>query len=588
MLPCLRGSARRGLEKKSPLIFAPRKRSEWMQLITLVYVILALQAAYAEAREVSGDSELYSYQPELKAVDSAFRKRMHWKMKTAQEWNQLIPQAFRELVRQQKADQASRSVSLEDLKTELTMLEFDFLSTHLLAMEDSAGIVGRRARIAEKYYAKNFKHPSAATPLPQSRPATASNSIGMSNAQVLLASHAAYAESQARAVSVTSQLAFVEAFDLTVAIENAVSEMISLESGEVQALKRGWRQSKAEAHIPTLSWSDPARQSPVEWVPMISYNTIRVLVSVAERIRAEQGIIDSIHVDSNKGILFGKVAPGWNVHFSDQSEAPIFLDMNLQPSADTEGDRYFVFLNAKSGSQMVFLSQDSGESAGLAVPVMSGAATYLDLSVISKSSLTGRVYSATGDAGEEASPLSDTSVRILGQEANAAKSDSDGFFRFDQVISVGSYPFFVETDRARGFTHRYKVSPNKMMDLSLIRIPARKIIEWVEQIPGGMQESSGLVVAAVPEIVNENDGMRLIPSVRSLVANPLVPQTSTVAPWGDLRSGYPLGWEESRFVSSNLPEGLIVTQVMDQETKKVIWSELGTASPDVINIVDPN
>ncbi len=366
---------------------------------------------------------------------------------------------------------------------------------------------------------------------------------------------------------------FVEAFQSNIKIEDVKAEWITQEGS------KGWQVSIAPSHWSTVSWSN-LQPSESDVVPLLSNNTALTLARLA-----------GVTLQSQTGIVFGKFPSGWDVEFSGRAEHPLFLDNQDPPRADYSSKMggYFVMLNAAPGAQLIYLTSRTGYGTGaVTFPVMAGTATYLDLTEITSSSLTGKVLSVNNRPSGEANYLKNVIVRVIGQASAVTSTDPVGAFALDNVLTFSDYPFFIETDKgSTGFTHRYRMAPGNMDQVSLFRIPSWQIRDYLGQLEGGVSSSSGVVVAALPHLVNSHPGYPFIPSVRSIPSSTsLVPETYTFSPENDLHVNSPLIGDSNRFLGVEIPEGPVVTQVTD-ENKNVIWSELNVSSPGVINVVGP-
>ncbi|MEO7163343.1 MAG: hypothetical protein ABI041_10525, partial [Bdellovibrionia bacterium] len=372
----------------------------------------------------------------------------------------------------------------------------------------------------------------------------------------------------------SGQRSYVEAFDGQTPLLDGASEMISREPGET-----GWFLSSAYQHLPTLEWVGDSHKD-LE-TPLISENTSRMLSTLA-----------GASLQRDAGLVFGKLAAGWRIDFSGRAEVPLYLDTNLRivTGDDVTSDRYFVFLNAAPGGHLVYLDSVEGAGSGaVAFPVIGGTATYLDLTQISYTSFYGQVV-LTADEIKGQIGLSRSTVRMLGQAAVSGVANAGGYFHFDDVMVVSDYPVFVETDKGLGFTHRYRVLPKNLQNLTLYRISRHHINDWIGQIEGGISEDSGIVLAAVPGIVAGQPDATLVPSFRSIAPTlRMIPETYTLTPTDLLQPRTALDADENRFLGIEVPEGPVLAQVsqISGEKKAVIWSELTIVSPNVVTLVGP-
>jgi len=363
----------------------------------------------------------------------------------------------------------------------------------------------------------------------------------------------------------------VEAFAPADPVSTAEQATLSAE-GQEGISSESWIRVRAPNHWPTLYW----KSAEARGVPLISQNTALLL-----------GSLVGGSVEPGAGIVFGKVPRGWLVEFSGRAERVIYLDSQRRPVAPNiaNADRYFAFINAAPGGQLLYLTAlDGSTHAALALPVLEGNATYADLTRFSSTEFDGRVLDGSS---ADAAPIAGATVRVVGQPDQTATTDARGRFDLRNVVSFGSQPLYLETLDHQGFTHRYRVSAQSAHGLSLFRFGPQSVSRWVGQLEGGINSESGLVVAAVPQVVSKNMGDALIPVVHPLLdATTLTPETYGLAPDDQLTVDVPLDEASPRFVSVQVPEGPNVARLEDQ-SRKTVWSALIYASPGVINVVGP-
>lgn len=363
---------------------------------------------------------------------------------------------------------------------------------------------------------------------------------------------------------------FSEAFDWVSPVSGGYQAYVSKEFGSQGA---SWILSQAQDHWPTLSRR-------VDFgVPMISRNTSKLLSALS-----------GAALQTEAGIVFGKLPAGWSVRLSGRSERPVFLNernQTISPS-NLEGERYFAFLNVAPGAHLMYLADSAGSEEGaIGIAVLGGVATYTDLSVIKKTIITGRVFDGSDFS---ARPLNGVTVRVLGASNNHAETARSGRFTIDNVLTVGDYPIYVETDAPSGYTHRYQFAPNALKDVALYRLSDSTIQTWVSQLEGAISPDSGIVVAAVPRLIKgQSLKAKLAPSVQTLAPNPtLRPEVYTLSGSGQMQVGQSLDAQNARFVSVQIPEGPAIARIIDSEKsagQNLIWSDMIMVSPAVINVV---
>ena len=375
---------------------------------------------------------------------------------------------------------------------------------------------------------------------------------------------------------------FVEAFASQTSVENVRTEMLTYETTRDRSRPRGWQVSFAPSHWSSLHWVDRASSTEldVEQTPLISSVTAQFLAKLR-----------GVTLQADAGIVFGKVPAGWEVQISGRSERPLYLNSDRQvvDSASIDLDRTFVFLNTQPGAHSVYLESKKVNLTGsIAAPVLAGTGTYLDLTQISQGSLSGQVLSVNDSDSDGPSPLRRAIVRVLGQDTQVGLTDASGRFQLENVLTVSTYPLFVETDRGSGYTHRYRVLPSKMKNVSLFRFSKWKIHDWVALLEGGLSPESGLVIAVAPYLANKYLQQDLIPTIRSISSTPtLTPETYTLSPdGGSLLTHTSLSPSQFRFLGVEIPEGPTIAQVVD-ESGHLLWGELTVSSPNVISIIGP-
>ena len=480
---------------------------------------------------------------------------------------------------------ASETVDLTQLDGQWSSFEFEVLDRHLTVLQDDANfqfghlptITLPQDLVLHSISVSTLPLPISApvTPIlpleaeqPSSLSSTPLSSSGISSlTNALQESPTTQMETQPQ-VEPVSFPPFVEAFDFKIPVEGVRTEQVS---------RDGWQLSFAPLHWSTLSWEE-GQETPQGGIPLLSQNTAQILAHLA-----------GVTLQSQAGIVFGQIEPGWSVELSERAEQPILLGEDLQTVSQVSEGRYFIFLNASPGSHLVYFTSKFGKGSGaVALPVLGGTATYLDLSRIESRTLTGTVTRAIDPEVDQDAHVGGAEIRVVGQSGTWARTNRVGRFSLPQVWVTPRYPFFIETDKGSGFTHRYRVLPQKMANLDLVRIPTRQVREWISQLEGGMSQQSGLIVVAVPMLVAQAPSSSLFPSVHplGLSSSSLVPETYTLSPGGLLQAHAPLGDYESRFVGVEISEGPAIIQLRDQG-QNVIWSELSIVSPGVVNVIGP-
>lgn len=361
---------------------------------------------------------------------------------------------------------------------------------------------------------------------------------------------------------------YIEALEPSIELAQAKTESLTVESEESSVSGSGWRISEAPLHMPTVHWSASHA------VPLFSNNTLLLLSKLS-----------ATEIQPSSGLVFGSLPDGWTVEFSARSDRVLILNESnaLVPPTQVSGERRFVFLNAAPGAHLLYLSRSGcGSTAAVAMPVLPGRATYVDVSRIRQRRVAGRVFDASSSAPV---PIPGAQVRVVGQAA-VATTGKRGDFEIRHVLSVGPYPLYLETETANGFTHRYRVLRERTEQLSLFRLSERQISSWIAQLSGGISAESGIIVTALPQLAARHG--ELVPSARPLLpAVSLAPETYVLSTDGHLAPEARLKAETPRFVSVQVPEGPVIAQVEDSTQSRVLWSELLVAQPGIINLVGP-
>jgi hypothetical protein len=381
----------------------------------------------------------------------------------------------------------------------------------------------------------------------------------------------------------TSRWAFHEAFDWNTSVIGPKVEVLSQEGAvpdQIQARGQsagqtlGWRIAKANQHWATLFWSTPNQEE----VPMLNALSAKMLsVKAAAALQTDAGII------------LAKVPAGWSLEFSGRSERPLIFDRTnhlLAPSAtegSNGGERYYVFLNASPGEQILYLNHAGGETGALAIPVLGGVMAYADLTQVEKRTISGRILEAS-----ESSPrgVAGIHVQVVGSGMSTVTNNS-GDFHIDNVIAFGDQNLYIEAETQKSFPHRYKLSPSQTTHLSLFHLTEAQVHEWIGQLEGGVSSESGLILGALPTLSASQEDRKPLVGTRSLANGPtLTPETYTLSGSGQLMVKTPLNGVRSRFISVQVPEGPTLVEVVDKDNR-LIWSEITVVSPRVLTIVGP-
>ena len=294
-------------------------------------------------------------------------------------------------------------------------------------------------------------------------------------------------------------------------------------------------------------------------------------------------------VQPDSGIVFGRLAAGWTVQFKGRAETPVFIDekRNFTPSQQSDRDRYFAFMNTEPGAHLLYLVDARGATrSAIAVPVVSGGATYVDLYHLQKISITGHLYDASASRLKAASPAAMT---VVGQASASTTTRRDGYFEFRDLLVAADHPLFFEASDAAGYTHRYRVDPSHRESLRLFRFSSKQVTSWVNQLEGGVSPNSGLVVGAFPDLIQANPRAKFQPSLHSIVgSSDLTPETYTLDSQDHLQVKQPVTVASPRFLSVQVPEGATEFQLDDESSRATAWSMLLFNSPGIVFVLGPD
>lgn len=375
---------------------------------------------------------------------------------------------------------------------------------------------------------------------------------------------------------------FIDAFTWKGHVPLRKQRVLSYEGGARDRADR-WEFVQAKGFYKTLFWN---RKNKVDVVPMLSRQELK-RIAVKPGVNAQSG--KSIPLHRGAGFVLGKVARGWSVEFSGRSESVIYLNRSGQKISqkDDSQDRYFVYLNAEPGAQLLYVvNQDQSESGAVALPVFGNTVSYVNLTEIRKQNLKGIVLDG---ADPEAEPLSKVKVNVIGQTGASGQTDENGEFSIPQVVTLSSHTVYIDTEdfSGKGFTHRYQYSPDQLDDLYLFRFTNEAVGNWLGQLSGGLSPESGLVIAALPSLAVDHANEKLFAEILPTRRNPtLIPENYSLSQEGRLLVQKPMDFELPRFVSVQVPNGFNIVQTVNDQ-KKVVWSALVRSQPGVINVVGP-
>lgn len=375
------------------------------------------------------------------------------------------------------------------------------------------------------------------------------------------------------AVSTVDPSSCLEAFNWAQEIPYCDHRALTQEFVDAAASPGSWVLAQAKDHWPTLHWKSGRNFA----APVISNNSSILLSKIAET-----------NIQAEAGIVFGKLSPGWNVSISGRADQPIILNSRneLINAANADSETYFAFLNAEPGAALVYFKNSAkGTSGSVAIPVLNGSATFVDLSRISFKKVSGKVFNAEA---RRARGLRGVAVTVIDQPQSAI-TGNDGSFQIERIAVVDDMPVYLETGIKDEYPQRYRVPARQLNEVALYRFSENTVDDWVSQIEGGVSSESALIIGAVPQLVSAAPQKQLFASVRSLLETQvLVPETYSLSSEGELKlqTQLPISGIATRFMAVQIPGGPVVVGAKD-DSNAGVWSELLLTSPRVISVVGP-
>jgi len=202
--------------------------------------------------------------------------------------------------------------------------------------------------------------------------------------------------------------------------------------------------------------------------------------------------------------------------------------------------------------------------------------------------LQGHVWSA---GSSRPVPVTGAEVTVAGIESTRVTVDSSGSFRIEEQLIVRGHPLFLDTDVKGGFTHRYSVDPRSMQSIALFRFTDTELLKWIGQLNGGVHAESGVLVAALPDVVAAFPRTQLTPFIQSIEERlPFSPEVYTIAPdrhgQDRLEVKRPLDTRSSRVFAAELPSGAHILGLED-DRGQMLWSRWFVSDSGVVNVLGP-
>jgi hypothetical protein len=338
--------------------------------------------------------------------------------------------------------------------------------------------------------------------------------------------------------------------------------------------ERGWKLARAEDRWPTLV------DHTLSPAPMIANNTAMMLA-------ARQKVV----LQSDTGIVFGKLPAGWSIKISGRAERPLFLSAeNLFVGPEVvQGERYFIYLNAAPGTQILGLVGPNGIDGGvLTIPVLNHTATYADFTRQARNALTGVLVYA--DSGEH---LANAKVQIMGQPGSATWTNARGEFSIPQVLAVGNLPVHVDVERAetrtsgKAHVQRFRVYGSAMKDVPLFVLHEGQIRDWLGQLQGRINSDTGMIVGGFKDLASArllaHKKLRPLIEPFSFNANP-APETYVVSDEGQLQVGTALGPKDSVFLGLEIADGPVMAKIV-ADGLLTTWSDIVYSESNTVNVI---
>jgi hypothetical protein len=375
-----------------------------------------------------------------------------------------------------------------------------------------------------------------------------------------------------RLIREISAVGFVESFDWNREIVDARAWVFS-EGGLATETQGRWILAEASGYRRALAWAE--RMDELK-IPLVSENTEALL---SRFVGSEQ--------QEKAGMVLGRIPKGWEVNLSGRSEKVHYW----ADSSSTDNTQVFILLNAAPGAHVLTLREKgpTGKRSGVPLIVLEETSTYLDLRRYQEINLFGEVLESTS-GGLQA--IESAQVRLLGHSVAPTLTDRLGKFSVSSVILFSNHPLIFETDSQKGFTHRYQIPAQKILDsqtesLTLYRFSENTIYNWSDQLAGGVSADTGVLIAALPHLEHVLSQHLLYPAVHPGEKDAsFIPEAYTLSATGFLEVQTALFEINPRFFSVNLPSGFVHAQLQN-EMGQPYWSDMIYSSPDVISVVSP-
>ncbi len=371
-------------------------------------------------------------------------------------------------------------------------------------------------------------------------------------------------------------------------VAGATSQVWSFE-GWAKTSSEGWVVSTAQEQWPTLSYLSTQRQGSAVVKPAF----------LSQREASVLSAIGGVALQPEAGIVFGEVPSGYIVEVSGRSEYPVYWipGQGAVSSQEFGSTRWFGFTNVEPGMQIVSLiNMWTSERVPVAVPVVAGYSSHLDLKEVSRLSIHLKVLDG---ARVDGSPRSGVRVTRAGVSADTYASDRAGQVNVGNQLVVHPYPIYLELQESSsaGFPQRVRIASAEAMSsrdspVTLPFLPVKTVNDLVSQLEpsdtgsASIHPTSGMALVAWDGKSHLSRGDELYP-----VDHPLDP-TATLEPEvyfidseDRLSVQGSVGRSLSRVMAVQLDPGLHKMVLGNDSDKGESWSELSVISTGVVSLL---
>jgi hypothetical protein len=340
------------------------------------------------------------------------------------------------------------------------------------------------------------------------------------------------------------------------------AELLSWEGG-VQS-QQCWLQSSAAGYRPTVSFLKGSKSQLVDTYLLLE-NDLQAFAT-----------LNKITLQKSTSVILVASSLNKKPRISSRHEEVI--------EHQRDNIKYSIFLNVPPGPVLV----DLGDGAGVAAPAISGSTTYLNLTESRQVLVSGQVQDA---ASSEGIAVADARVQLIGSSNQSAFTTRTGKFNLGTYTVYGNYDVYFQVDLRGGFTHRLRYPQDALKHVTLYTFGSQKIQSWTSQLEGGVSPESGMIVAAMPEVIEQRQNTPLYGSIESKGETHsggagLIPEIYSLDIDDTLSERHAVHRESPRLVGVQIPEGLQQLSLKDRKGR-TYWSEFVVSSPGVVNVIGP-